>query len=60
MVCDYHPNHSTIFGDHYGEILVQSGALMDLQQGFQVAYLTTIQLNQFPYNIWINSKFVEI
>jgi hypothetical protein len=47
MVCAYYPDHSTIFGDHHGEIIVQSGALMDLQQGFQVAYLTTVQSNQF-------------
>jgi hypothetical protein len=47
MVCVYHLNHSTIFGDHHGAIIVQSGALMDLQQGFQVVYLTIIQSNQF-------------
>jgi hypothetical protein len=47
MVCAYNPDHSTIFGDHYGAILVQSGDLMDWQQGFQVAYLSTILSNQF-------------
>jgi hypothetical protein len=47
MVCVYHPDHSKIFGDHIGAILVQRGALMDLQQGFQVAYPITIQSNQF-------------
>jgi hypothetical protein len=47
MVCASHPYHSTILGDHHGAILVQSPALMDLQQGFQVDYLTTIQSNQF-------------
>jgi hypothetical protein len=56
----YHPDHSTIFEDHHGVILVQSGAMMDLQQGFQVAYLTTIQSNQFSENLWINSKSMEI
>jgi hypothetical protein len=47
MVCAYHPDYSTIFGDHHAAILVQSGALMDLQQGFQLAYPTTILSNQF-------------
>jgi hypothetical protein len=47
MVYACHPDHSTIFEYHHGAILVQSGALMDLHQGFQVAYLTTIQSNQF-------------
>jgi hypothetical protein len=47
MVCACHLDHSTIIGDHNGVILVQSGALMDLQQGVQVAYLTTILSNQF-------------
>jgi hypothetical protein len=41
------PHHSTIFEDHHGVLLVQSEHLMDLQQGFQVAYLTTVQSNQF-------------
>jgi hypothetical protein len=53
------PDHSTILGDHHEAILVQSGALMDWQQGFQVAYLTTILSNQFSKNIWINSKYME-
>jgi hypothetical protein len=48
MVCACHPDHSTIFEDHHGAILVQSGTWMDLQQGFQVAYLTTILSKQFP------------
>jgi hypothetical protein len=47
MVCVCHPDHSIIFGYHRGAIHVQSGALMDLPHGFQVAYLTTIQSNQF-------------
>jgi hypothetical protein len=47
MIYAYQPNHSTIFEDHHGAIILQSGALMDLQQGFQEAYLTTIQSNQF-------------
>jgi hypothetical protein len=47
MVCAYHPDHSTIFGNDRGAILVQIEALTDLQQGFQVAYLATILSNQF-------------
>jgi hypothetical protein len=47
MVCAYHTDLITIFGDHHGENLVQSGALMNLPQGFQVAYLTIILSNQF-------------
>jgi hypothetical protein len=46
MVCAYHPDY-TILGDHHGAILVRSGALMDLQQGFKLSYLTTILSNQF-------------
>jgi hypothetical protein len=42
-----HPDHSPIPEDHYGVLLIQSGALMDLEQGFQVAHLTTVQSNQF-------------
>jgi hypothetical protein len=60
MVCAYHPDHGIIFGDHYGSILFQSGSLMDLQQGFQVVYLTTIQSNKFSYNLFNNAKSVEI
>jgi hypothetical protein len=45
MVCACHPYHIKIIGDRHGAILVQSGALMDLQKGFQVAYLITIQSN---------------
>jgi hypothetical protein len=33
---------------------------MDLQQGFQVAYLTTIQSNQFSWNLLNNAKSMEI
>jgi hypothetical protein len=40
-------DHSAIFGYHHGAIPVQSVALMELQQGFQVAYLITIRSNQF-------------
>jgi hypothetical protein len=40
-VCAYHPDHSTIFGYHHGTLLVQSGALVQLQSSVQVAYLTT-------------------
>jgi hypothetical protein len=47
MVCACHPDHSTIFKDHHEAILVQSEALMELQQGFQVAYLATILSTQF-------------
>jgi hypothetical protein len=60
MVCACHPGLSKIFGDHNGAIHVQSRALMDFPQGFQVAYLATILSNQFSYNLWINSKSVEI
>jgi hypothetical protein len=59
-VYDYDPNHSQIFEDHHGVLLVQNGALMNLQQGFQVAYLTTVQSNMFSYNFLNNSKSVEI
>jgi hypothetical protein len=41
MVYAYHLDHRKIFGDHHGILLVQSGALVDLQSGVQVAYLTT-------------------
>jgi hypothetical protein len=41
------PDHSAIIVDHHGALLIQSGALMHLQYGMQLAYLTTIQLNQF-------------
>jgi hypothetical protein len=60
MLCAHHPDHSKIFGDHYGAIIVQSGALMDLQQGFQVVSLTIIQSNQFSWNLLNNAKSVEI
>jgi hypothetical protein len=42
-----HPGHSTIFVDHHGAILVRNGALVHLEYGFQLAYLTTILSNQF-------------
>jgi hypothetical protein len=60
MMCACHPDHSTIFRDQHGAIIVQYGALMDLQQGFQVAYLTTFQSNQFSWNLLNNAKSVEI
>jgi hypothetical protein len=41
------PRYSTIFEDNHGVLLTQSGALMDLEQGYQVAYLATVQSNQF-------------
>jgi hypothetical protein len=47
MVCASHPNHIKILQDHNGALIVRNGALMDLQQVFQVAYLTTILSNQF-------------
>jgi hypothetical protein len=56
MVCAYHSELSTIFRDHHGTVLIQSRALMDLPQGFEVAYLATILSNLFSYNLWINSK----
>jgi hypothetical protein len=31
MVCECHPDLSTIFVDHYGSILVQNGALVHLE-----------------------------
>jgi hypothetical protein len=43
-VCARHPYHSTIFGDHRETLLVQSGALMELESGVHVAYLTTNSL----------------
>jgi hypothetical protein len=41
MVCASHPDRSPILKDHNGALLAQNEALMDLKQGFQVAYLTT-------------------
>jgi hypothetical protein len=55
-----HPDHSKIFGDHHGGILVQNGALVHFEYGFPLAYLTTILSNQFSKNLWVNSKLVEI
>jgi hypothetical protein len=47
MVCASHRDRSPILEDHNGAHLVQNEGLMDLQQGFQVAYLNTILSNQF-------------
>jgi hypothetical protein len=60
MVCACHTDHSPIFGDHHGVLIVKSGAFIHLQQWFQVAYRTIVQSNQFSYNLLDNSQSVEI
>jgi hypothetical protein len=47
MMCTSQLDHSKILIDHHGVLLVQSGAWMDLEYGFQLAYLTTILSNHF-------------
>jgi hypothetical protein len=36
-----HSDNSPILKDHHGTLLVQSGTLVHLQSGVQVAYLTS-------------------
>jgi hypothetical protein len=31
LICAYHSDHSAIFVDHYGSLLIQGGGLVDLQ-----------------------------
>jgi hypothetical protein len=47
MVCECDSGHRPILEDHNGALIVQNGALMDLQLGFQLAYLTIIHSNHF-------------
>jgi hypothetical protein len=49
-----------MFGEHYGSLLASSGALVDLENELQSAYLST-KLNQFglTWNLSNNSKSVE-
>jgi hypothetical protein len=47
LVYAYHPDHSTVFGDHHGAFLICIWALIDLQSGVQVAYLSIIHPNHF-------------
>jgi hypothetical protein len=40
------PDASASFVDHHGALLVQSGALLDLETELQSAYMSTNQSNQ--------------
>jgi hypothetical protein len=42
LICACHPDHSAMFVDHYGSLLVQGGGMVDSQS----AYLNSIQSNQ--------------
>jgi hypothetical protein len=49
-----------MFGEHYGSLLPSNGALVDLENELQSAYMST-KLNQFGlnWNLSNNSKSVE-
>jgi hypothetical protein len=49
-----------MFGEHYESLLASSGALVDLENDLQSAYMST-KLNQFglTWNVSNNSKSVE-
>jgi hypothetical protein len=49
-----------MFGEHYGSLLVSSGAMVDLENELQSTYMST-KLYQFSltWNLTNNSKFME-
>jgi hypothetical protein len=51
---------SAMFGEHYASLLASSGALVDLENELQSAYMST-KLNQFglTWNLLNNSKSVR-
>jgi hypothetical protein len=54
------PDVSKLFGEHYASLLASSGALVDLENELQSAYMST-KLNRFglTWNLLNNSKYVE-